>query len=186
VFVRTEPRSVYPACPEGRRELRGTVAPFRSVGSSPCLRATPGQPALSLEGSLSCPAQLVCTHSQKRRFLSPLFATLTYSAGCKSFPCLYENIPGDSQSLHLYFATSLLRSLPTLTPATSCGINRLLHDSLYTPGVGGAKPKMRLQGALLTTHYSLPTCLSFPPQPACIFNIQLILVRKPDVYSLYG
>ncbi len=32
-----------------------------------------------------------------------------------------------------------------------------------------------------TRHFRRP-----PPQPACISNIQWILVRKPDVYSLYG
>jgi hypothetical protein len=51
--------------------------------------------AQSLGGPLSRPnfrLAAVCTHSQKRTFVSLLFATLTDSAICKSFPChSYEN-----------------------------------------------------------------------------------------------
>ncbi len=44
------------------------------------LGSTPRQPVAS-------PPPFVCSHSQKRCILSPLFATLTHSASRKSFPC---------------------------------------------------------------------------------------------------
>jgi hypothetical protein len=49
------------------------------------------------------------------------------------------------------------------------------HSPFLSPLVPGP-------GSSRTTRHFRPP----PPQPACISNIQWILVRKPDVYSLYG
>jgi hypothetical protein len=70
------------------------------LGSPPCL-------------SVASLPPLVCSRSQKRCILSPLFATFTHSAICKSFPChSCENTRGGHGLLFSYplFARSFALS----------------------------------------------------------------------------
>jgi hypothetical protein len=133
---------------------------------------------------LAPPSPLFCSHSQKPRILSPLFATLTHSASRKSFPChSYENTrvayPKSERRAKVSFP---LPSVPTFKPSnvpTSVLISHsflaLLHSHFQQPtqnqhltrsfkqntGVGGYQK--RISGE---THANISVRAGARPLPA--------------------